>query len=238
MPKINVYLPGDLAAEVRALQLPVSAICQAALRDAIEAAPHSRLPSSGCPPLSPHVASTVDLARSAAARRGSKSVETEDLLQGLLDEDESLVLRGVEKLGITRQRIQAALDDRVVTYVSKHNTDNDQALQSERPELSEGAQQALDQASREAQEEGNVTVNTANLLWSLATAESGLSKIVLEDIGFTTVVNPKVLGLIEIGVRYSPGRTGGQAAVLAELSRVSERIAALERRLDRNHQGT
>lgn len=32
MPKINVYLPDDLAAEVRQRALPVSAICQAALR--------------------------------------------------------------------------------------------------------------------------------------------------------------------------------------------------------------
>lgn len=32
MPKVNVYLPDDLAAEVRARQLPISAICQMTLR--------------------------------------------------------------------------------------------------------------------------------------------------------------------------------------------------------------
>lgn len=36
MPKINVYLPDDLAAEVRKHDIPISAICQAALRRATE----------------------------------------------------------------------------------------------------------------------------------------------------------------------------------------------------------
>ena len=36
MPKINVYLSDDLAEEVRKHQLPVSAICQQALREEVE----------------------------------------------------------------------------------------------------------------------------------------------------------------------------------------------------------
>lgn len=36
MPKINVYLPDDLAEDVRKHELPVSAICQAALKKEIE----------------------------------------------------------------------------------------------------------------------------------------------------------------------------------------------------------
>src|SRR4051794_38209363 len=38
MPKINVYLPDDLAAAVREAGLPVSAICQRALADAVRTA--------------------------------------------------------------------------------------------------------------------------------------------------------------------------------------------------------
>ena len=34
-PKINVYLPDDLAAEVRSAGIPVSAVCQQALADAV-----------------------------------------------------------------------------------------------------------------------------------------------------------------------------------------------------------
>jgi ClpA/ClpB-like protein/post-segregation antitoxin CcdA len=37
MPKVNVYLPDDLAAEVKASGIPVSAVCQQALSDAVAA---------------------------------------------------------------------------------------------------------------------------------------------------------------------------------------------------------
>src|SRR5579863_8617821 len=36
MPKINVYLPDALASAVKAAGVPVSAVCQAALSDAVE----------------------------------------------------------------------------------------------------------------------------------------------------------------------------------------------------------
>ena len=34
-PKINVYLPDELASEVKAAGIPVSAVCQQALADAV-----------------------------------------------------------------------------------------------------------------------------------------------------------------------------------------------------------
>src|SRR3954454_4447386 len=37
-PKINVYLPDELAAEVKVSGIPVSAVCQQALADAVAAA--------------------------------------------------------------------------------------------------------------------------------------------------------------------------------------------------------
>jgi post-segregation antitoxin (ccd killing protein) len=36
MPKINVYLPDALASAVKDAEVPVSAVCQAALSDAVE----------------------------------------------------------------------------------------------------------------------------------------------------------------------------------------------------------
>ena len=38
MPKINVYLPDDLAEAVRTARIPVSAVCQRALEDALQKA--------------------------------------------------------------------------------------------------------------------------------------------------------------------------------------------------------
>ena len=47
-PKINVYLPDDLAAEVKASGIPVSAVCQQALADAVaQAESGPRVPGGG-----------------------------------------------------------------------------------------------------------------------------------------------------------------------------------------------
>jgi hypothetical protein len=46
-PKINVYLPDDLAGEVKAAGIPVSAVCQQALADAVAASQGVDSPSGG-----------------------------------------------------------------------------------------------------------------------------------------------------------------------------------------------
>jgi len=46
-PKINVYLPDDLAGEVRAAGIPVSAVCQQALADAVAASQGGDSPGGG-----------------------------------------------------------------------------------------------------------------------------------------------------------------------------------------------
>src|SRR4051812_50126838 len=46
-PKINVYLPDDLAAEVKAAGIPVSAVCQQALADAVAAGQGVEVPPAG-----------------------------------------------------------------------------------------------------------------------------------------------------------------------------------------------
>lgn len=67
MPKVNIYLPDDLAAAVRARGLPVSAICQMALRGTLD----REIPDSAVRitehidtdlPFSPHLASVISLA--------------------------------------------------------------------------------------------------------------------------------------------------------------------------------
>lgn len=227
MPKINVYLPDDLAGEVRAAQLPVSAICQVALRDALERGSGSTAVTvedvSGRTLLSPHVASVVALAPAAAARRGSAVVESEDLLQALLDEEESLILRAIEHLGFSRTRIQAALDKTVVT--------SDPVPEKE-VRIGPGSLGVLADAADDARATGVDYVNGGNLVWALANARTGSSRKVLDGIGFRDVVTHQVIGLVEVGVSYGRRtRQSGQASILAELSRIGDRLDTLERRI-------
>ncbi|MCB8914060.1 type II toxin-antitoxin system CcdA family antitoxin [Rhodococcus rhodochrous] len=225
MPKINVYLPDDLAAKVRAAELPISAICQVALREAVDQAQAEQEASTDVLPLSPHVAATVALAPAAAARRGSTTVETEDLLQALLDEGENLVLRGLERLGVSLSALQAALEAHVEVASS---------VAVEDVRVGESVATVLSAASDDARLDGNDTINSSNLVWALATAESGRSSTVLDSLGFGDRISREALGLIEIGFRYGRGRQPAQATLLTELARINQRLDLIERVLGKS----
>lgn len=225
MPKINVYVPDDLAAAVRARQLPISAICQMALRGALDReAPDSSVRITEHIetdlPFSPHLASVISLAPAAAARKGSPTVDSEHLLQALLDEEENLILRGLDHLGLTRASIQKTLDLMVPDQAPLDDGD---------VTYGPAARVILEAAVADAQLVGNSVVNGANLVWALANASSGYAADVLDQLGFFQVTTHQALGLIEVGVghtnRYAPA---GQAAILTELAKITDRLARLE----------
>src|ERR1700722_2292351 len=101
MPKINVYLPEDLATAVRQSGIPVSPVCQRALAEAVRAVERARKglellekPGLDEPTLqkigtrlwdrmTPRLKQVLDLASSAA---GFKEISTAELLVAILDE--------------------------------------------------------------------------------------------------------------------------------------------------------
>jgi ClpA/ClpB-like protein/post-segregation antitoxin CcdA len=96
-PKINVYLPDELAAEVKAAGIPVSAVCQQALADAVatsQGADATSLPGEG--------ALTRRAAGMVAAARDSASAEptTVDLVAAMVDSG-GLALSVLEAADIT-----------------------------------------------------------------------------------------------------------------------------------------
>jgi ATP-dependent Clp protease ATP-binding subunit ClpA len=123
MPKINVYLPDDLAAAVRAAGLPVSPICQQALAQAlrmVEAAragievirdpgfdpgKHPRISARVAARMTPRLREVVRLAREAAGPGGH--VEPGHLLIGVLDEADNLGTRLLEALDVDLAALRA-----------------------------------------------------------------------------------------------------------------------------------
>jgi hypothetical protein len=86
-PKINVYLPDELAIEVKAAGIPVSAVCQQALADAVAASQLDGGPSAGV-----SIGSNDDLDQSftkrafgvlTAARQSSAAPTTVDLVAAM-----------------------------------------------------------------------------------------------------------------------------------------------------------
>src|SRR5437762_7423351 len=114
MPKINVYLSDELAAAVRDLQVPVSAVCQSALERAVRevtalraddeagGAPRSGRGKGGAPyeRWTGRARSAMSRAQQAARAHGHDHIGTEHVLLGMLDEGGNLALRVLGSLEI------------------------------------------------------------------------------------------------------------------------------------------
>lgn len=102
MPKINVYLPDELAEAVKASGVPVSAICQRALEQAVRRVTAIRAtvlsdldleqPTGALTHLTPRTRTVLKLAADQARAESAESVGTEHLLSGLLTEGTNLAL--------------------------------------------------------------------------------------------------------------------------------------------------
>ena len=115
MPKINVYLPDDLAAAVRAADVPVSAVCQRALADAIQIVQkvrksvtalrnpqfdpdsHPQFAARLVSRMTPRLRQALALARDASAT--THLVTTRHLLLGIVDQHDNLAVRLLQSLG-------------------------------------------------------------------------------------------------------------------------------------------
>ncbi|MCW0211769.1 MAG: Clp protease N-terminal domain-containing protein [Pseudonocardia sp.] len=110
MPKINVYLPDELAAAVREAGIPVSSVCQRALADAVSAstgespqgARMTENPQADTPGWTRMTARARTAVRSAlrAGEERDNPATSVDLLAGVVAEGENLALTVLAALGV------------------------------------------------------------------------------------------------------------------------------------------
>ncbi|MEV6611733.1 Clp protease N-terminal domain-containing protein [Kutzneria sp. NPDC051319] len=119
MPKINVYLPDELAEAVRESGVPVSAICQRALETsvkrvtAIRAATIGELgdgdPAGKLPHFTERARTTVKIAVEKARSEGAAEVGTEHLLHGIISEGNNMALKVLLATEIDPKKLLAEL---------------------------------------------------------------------------------------------------------------------------------
>ncbi|GAA1591823.1 Clp protease N-terminal domain-containing protein [Actinoplanes couchii] len=110
MPKINVYLPDDLAEAVRDTGLPVSPICQRALEHAVRRITTIRQAAltdldperiaEQLPTFTTRLITVISLAARRATESGTSAVTTGDLLHGVLTEGQNLALRLLNSMDV------------------------------------------------------------------------------------------------------------------------------------------
>jgi ATP-dependent Clp protease ATP-binding subunit ClpA len=115
MPKLNVYLPDDLAESVKETGLPVSAICQRALEQSVKRVSAIRAavlgdltgadPTVGLTQFTQRARDVLKLAITAARDRGAAEVGTRDLLSGMLTEGANLALHVLRSIDVDPQHV-------------------------------------------------------------------------------------------------------------------------------------
>jgi ATP-dependent Clp protease ATP-binding subunit ClpC len=99
MGKVNVYLPDDLEREVRDAELSVSAICQTALRDALDRVAGARAGDAARAAFTARLATILDDAGARMATEG-KPVSALEVLCSIIKHGENLGARALTMLGV------------------------------------------------------------------------------------------------------------------------------------------
>jgi ATP-dependent Clp protease ATP-binding subunit ClpA len=249
MPKINVYLPDDLAAAVREAGLSVSPICQKALasavrfaagvREEIEVIRDPEFDPGRQPQISARIAArmtdhlrhAIGRARELAGARGD--VGTEHLLAGVIDEPDNLgtqVLRSLD-VDVARLRDDAlrAGGHRSAQSRSARGRDREELLDR----LSPAARQAVAGALAGALDLGHDFLGCEHLVLGLAEEPAGGAGALLR--GYAVEPDavrraiPPALAAAALG--YSNARRLVTPAVADRLADVDRRLEELDRRL-------
>lgn len=239
MPKINVYLPDDLAEAVRLSGVPVSAVCQRALEDAvrrvtaIRSAVVGELTDEGLADRLPHFTArartVVRLAGELARAEESTIIHSGHLLRGILDEGKNMALLVLSSMDIEADRLSQDLAGQTVAEEAGDSSDARQ--------VSAAAANALELSVTEATSLGHNFVGCEHLLLGLASEPDGRAGLVLRGRG----AEPKAIrrAILAALAGYAQGKLaptspGGASAtamadtVRTELRPLLERIERLE----------
>jgi ATP-dependent Clp protease ATP-binding subunit ClpA len=230
MPKINVYLPDDLADSVKEMGLPVSAICQRALEQSVKRVGAIRAvgdltgtdPTVGLASFTERAKSVLRLAISAAGERGSAEVGTRDLLLGMLTEGGNLALHVLRSMDVDPA---AVLRD--VRQLPAAGAPGGSAAT-----FSATAANALELTVVEALTLGHNYVGCEHLLLGLVAEPAGAAGELLRGLGVETRQVRQVVSGTLAGYVHLMANEGGVAAA------VGQAIKPLLDRLDRLEEKT
>ena len=231
MPKINVYLPDDLAEAVRETGVPVSAVCQRALEQAVQrmtairAAVLSDVDAATLAQRLPNFTRRAVTALSLAAADAAEglNVTTGHLLRGMIAEGGNLAVRILTLMEIDLAALTAA-------PVKAEPGGGGDGLRFSTP-----AGNALDLAVTEATALGHNYVGCEHLLIGLSAEPDGGAGRALREAGAQSksvrhAVTAALAGYTHLRATSAPAGapTNLLAAVRAEIQPLIQRIERLE----------
>lgn len=232
MPKINVYLPDELADAVKAAELPVSAICQRALEQSVKRATAIRAtvlgdldaddPTASLTHFTHRARAALKLAITTARGGGASTVGTEHLLHGMISEGGNLALQILRTEELDPNLVLRTLD-----------LPSGQASEASR--FGADAANALELTAVEAMALGHNYVGCEHLLLGIIAEPDGAGGRVLRELGLDAKSARKAVAAALSGyahLRAQQTQAADPAAALkAALAPIVERIERLEQRL-------
>ncbi|MGI5128215.1 Clp protease N-terminal domain-containing protein [Pseudonocardia sp. CA-107938] len=247
MPKINVYLPDDLAEAVKATGVPVSAICQRALEQSVRRVSAIRAivlgdlgaddPVAELSQFTERTRTVIGIAIEQARDHRAARVGTEHLLHGMLAEGTNLALHVLRAMEVDPAHVQRALAGAPAAPPGPETATR----------FSGPAANALELTVTEALALGHNYVGCEHLLLGLIGEPEGGAGRVLRDLGLDlrtarrTVV-AALTGYTHLRAQASTATSTDAAAMIAavvrrELGPILDRVARLEQQAGRNVEG-
>jgi ATP-dependent Clp protease ATP-binding subunit ClpA len=232
MPKINVYLPEELAVAVRDAQVPISAICQAALERAVRdvgALRGSNETSAQEPAygpftrFTPRARTAIAYAQGQAVERHHDHVGTEHLLLGVLYEGSNLALKVLAALDLEPDDVRSEL----VASLAPPSK-----MVPEQPPFTPHAKKALELTTKEALGLGHNYVGCEHLLLGLLATEDGLASQVLRRMGLELRTTRRAVVTVLKGFVHAREQdASNETPARSTLVEILRRLDAIERRL-------
>jgi len=239
MPKINVYLPDELAAAVKDAQVPVSAICQSALERAVRDVESARAAEQAPPDDRPgfglfgrftgRARTALSNAEATAREVPHNYVGTEHVLLGLIEEGGNVALKVLESLEVEPADLRTELVASLAPAsgpVSGHVP------------FTPLAKHALEATAKEAFTLGHNYIGCEHLLLGVLATEEGLGSQVLRRMGLelrtTRAATVKVLTGFVYARQNLPASTAPADVSEDALQQILRRLDAIEQRLSDN----
>jgi ATP-dependent Clp protease ATP-binding subunit ClpA len=244
MPKVNVYLPDDLAEAVKDAGVPVSAVCQRALERAVRRVTAIREIGTGTPldgvPDSPTVsftsrsAAVLQTARDNARAEGAAQTDTGHFLRALLVPG-GMAVEVLTALAITPHQVLAALDQRAPVSAP---ADGPRPGEDPAPEpgLSSQVAAIIELAANESSGLGNNFIGSEHLLLGVLGEPDGVAGSVLRSLGADLRIARRAvaaaLGGYYHGVSAQERRAAEQAAASPPAGTPDQLSAAIRAELE------
>jgi ATP-dependent Clp protease ATP-binding subunit ClpA len=242
MPKINVYLPDDLADAVKDAGLPVSAICQRSLEEAVRRVADVRAAVAGelspeealdhLTALTPRTREALMLAIGQVQAGGAPALDTGRILSGILSEGTNLAIHVLRAVDVDLDQLERDLGSR-----SEAEPLSAGAVDGVR-RFSAPACAALQAAVTEAISLDHNYIGCEHLLLGLAAETDGIAGRALRAQGaehktLRRAVVAALAGYVHLRAQTSTAPAAAEglvaAAVRRELAPLTERLTALER---------